>query len=176
MKRLNNTRTMVISAMFLAIAFVLPFFTGQIQQIGSMLCPMHLPVLLCGFLCGPSWGCIVGFVAPLLRSLVLGMPPMFPQAVCMALELATYGLLAGVFYKMLPEKKVNVYLALILSMIGGRVVWGIAMLLCMGISGAQFTFQAFITGAITNAIPGIVIQLVLIPVLVMAINKSKDKE
>ena len=176
MKRLNNTRTMVISAMFLAIAFVLPFFTGQIQQIGSMLCPMHLPVLLCGFLCGPSWGCIVGFVAPILRSLVLGMPPMFPQAVCMALELATYGLLAGVFYKMLPEKKVNIYLALILAMLGGRVVWGIAMLLCMGISGAQFTFQAFIAGAITNAIPGIVIQLVLIPVLVMAINKSKDKD
>lgn len=176
MKRLNNTKTMVISAMFLAIAFVLPFFTGQIQQIGSMLCPMHLPVLLCGFLCGPSWGCIVGFVAPLLRSLVLGMPPMFPQAVCMALELATYGMLSGVFYKLLPEKKMNTYIALILAMLGGRIVWGISMLLCMGITGGKFTLQAFVAGAVTNAIPGILIQLLLIPILVMVINKSNEND
>lgn len=176
MKQLTNTKTMVLSAMFLAIAFVLPFFTGQIQQIGSMLCPMHLPVLLCGFLCGPSWGCIVGFVAPILRSLVLGMPPMFPQAVCMALELATYGLLAGFFYKLLPEKKINIYFALIFAMLGGRVVWGLAMLMSMGITGGKFGFEAFLAGAITNAIPGIVIQLILIPILVMTINKSKNKE
>ena len=77
--------------MFLALAYVMPFLTGQIPQVGSMLCPMHIPVLLCGFFCGAPWGLAVGFVAPLLRSFTLGMPPMFPTAFCMAFELAAYG-------------------------------------------------------------------------------------
>mgnify|MGYP003291297531 CR=1 FL=1 len=171
----SKTRIMVLSAMFLAIAFVLPFLTGQVPQIGAMLCPMHLPVILCGFVCGAPWGFLVGFMAPILRSLVLGMPPMFPKAICMAVELAIYGLLSGMLYKVLPKNKKNIYIALILAMIGGRVVWGIAMLLCMGISGGEFGFHAFLAGAITNAIPGIILQMVLIPILVMAVERSKQK-
>ena len=176
MKQLNKTKVMVLSAMFLAIAFILPFLTGQIQQIGSMLCPMHLPVILCGFLCGAPWGFLVGFLAPVLRSMVLGMPPMFPQAICMAFELATYGLVAGYLYKILPKKKYNIYSALIVAMILGRIVWGMAMYLCVGISGGQFGMEAFLAGALTNAIPGIIIQIILIPVLVMAYEKLKQKE
>jgi len=105
MRKNNNIFKMVLASMFLAIAYVLPFFTGQIPQIGAMLCPMHLPVLLCGFLCGWPWGLTVGFIAPLLRSAVLGMPPFFPTAVCMAFELATYGAVTGLIYKCFPKKK-----------------------------------------------------------------------
>lgn len=100
----SNTKKLVYSALFLALALVLPFLTGQIQTFGQMLAPMHLPVLLCGFLCGPVWGLAVGAVAPLLRSMMFGMPPMFPTAVAMAFELAAYGLFSGLFYHLLRAK------------------------------------------------------------------------
>ena len=89
MKRRVKISKLVLSGLFLALAFVLPFLTGQVPEIGNMLCPMHIPVLLCGFICGWPYGLLIGFLSPLLRSLILGMPPMFPKAVCMALELAT---------------------------------------------------------------------------------------
>ena len=110
---------MIYSALFLALAYYMPFLTGQIPEIGSMLCPMHLPVLLCGFICGPVWGLAVGFAAPLLRSLILGMPPMFPTAICMMFELAAYGAIAGLMHKRLPKKKPFVYVALLTAMIIG---------------------------------------------------------
>lgn len=157
--------------MFLALAFVLPFLTGQIPQIGAMLCPMHIPVLLCGFFCGGPWGLLVGFLAPLLRSVVLGMPPMFPKAICMAFELATYGFMAGILYQILPKKKLNVYVSLLGAMICGRLVWGLAMFTCMGLDIEKFGLAAFLAGAFTNAVPGIVIQLVLIPILVITLSK-----
>ena len=105
MKRNTKLLKMILAALFLALAYIMPFLTGQIPQIGSMLCPMHIPLLLCGFICGWPWGLVVGFVAPVLRSMELGMPPMFPVATCMAFELATYGALTGLFYKLLPKKK-----------------------------------------------------------------------
>ena len=106
LKRKKDIRTIIMAAMFLAIAYVLPFFTGQIQQIGNMLCPMHIPVLLCGFICGGSYGMVVGIMAPLIRSMILGMPVLFPSAFCMAFELAVYGAVAGILYKVLPKKKI----------------------------------------------------------------------
>ena len=164
---------MILAALFLALAYVMPFLTGQIPQIGSMLCPMHIPVLLCGFVCGWPWGLVVGFIAPLFRSLTLGMPPPFPTAVCMALELAAYGAIAGLMHKMLPKKKVFVYCSLIIAMIVGRFVWGVAMFACVGLSGGSFTFAAFLSGAIVNAIPGIIVQIILIPILVMVLDNPK---
>ena len=175
MKNRNKILKMVFAAIFLALSYVLPFLTGQIPEIGSMLCPMHIPVLLCGFICGWPWGLAVGFVAPLLRSLTLGMPPLFPTALCMAFELATYGLVSGIIHNLLPRKKPYIYCTLIIAMIVGRLVWGTAMFICMGINGGSFTFAAFIAGAITNAIPGIIVQLVLIPVFVMLIENTKTK-
>lgn len=169
----ENLLKMILAGVFLALAYVLPFMTGQIPEIGSMLCPMHIPVILCGFICGWHWGGIVGVIAPIFRSLTLFMPPMFPGAVCMAFELAVYGIVAGLMHKILPCKKISVYLSLIISMVSGRIVWGIAMLVCMGIKGGAFTFTAFIAGAFTNAIPGIIVQLVIIPVLVMFIDTQK---
>ena len=161
---------MVLAALFLALAYVLPFLTGQIPEIGSMLCPMHIPVLLCGFVCGWPWGLVVGLIAPLFRSLTLGMPPLFPTALCMAFELAAYGAIAGLMHRYLPRKKSFVYASLLTAMIVGRLIWGTAMFLCVGMSGGSFTFSAFLAGAVLNAIPGIVVQIVLIPVLVMLLE------
>lgn len=171
MKKRMNTKTMVLVAMFLALAIVLPFLTGQIPQIGSMLCPMHIPVLLCGFFCGGPLGFVVGIIAPLLRSILFGMPVMFPKAVCMAFELGAYGMVTGVMHQLLPKKKWMVYISLIIAMLAGRIVWGIAMFACVGFDTGAFGLSAFLAGALTNAIPGIVLQLVLIPILVVTLEK-----
>lgn len=162
---------MILSALFLALAYVMPFITGQVPAIGNMLCPMHIPVLLCGFICGWQWGLLVGIISPLLRSLTLGMPPLFPTAVCMAFELATYGAVSGLLYKLFPRKKPYIYCALIIAMVLGRLVWGGAMFACTSIGGSEFTILAFLASAFTNAIPGIIVQIVLVPVLVMVIDK-----
>lgn len=172
MKTKNKVLNMVVAALFLAIAYVLPFVTGQIPQIGAMLCPMHIPVLLCGFICGGQWGFLVGVTAPLLRSAVLTMPPMFPTAVCMAVELAVYGAVSGILYRILPKKKSMIYVTLLVAMLSGRLVWGAAMLICAGINESVFGISAFVAGAVTNAIPGIVIQIVLIPILIISLEKA----
>lgn len=170
MKKHASTLKMVLAALFLAMAYVMPFLTGQIPEIGAKLCPMHIPVLLCGFFCGWPWGLAVGFIAPLMRSLLTGgFPPMFPTAVCMAFELAAYGAVAGAMHRILPRKKPYIYCSLLSAMIIGRLIWGAAMFLCVGISGS-FTFAAFLAGAVTNAIPGILVQLVVIPILVAMLD------
>ena len=171
MKR-HQLLKLTLSALFLALAYVLPFLTGQIPEIGSMLCPMHIPVLLCGFLCGWGWGLAVGFTAPLLRSLTLGMPVLFPMALAMALELAAYGAVAGLLYRLLPSKKPYIYCSLLGAMLVGRLIWGAAMFLFVGLSGGSFPLSAFLAGAFTNALPGIVAQILLIPLLVMALEHS----
>ena len=175
MKKRNDIKKITLSAMFLALAFVMPFLTGQIPQIGSMLCPMHIPVLLCGFFCGAPWGLVVGFVAPILRSFTLGMPPMFPTAFCMAFELATYGFIAGWLHNKLSNKKVNVYVSLLGAMVIGRLVWGVLMFCCMGFDASKFGLNAFLAGAVLNAVPGIIVQIVLIPVLVITLGKIVNK-
>ena len=114
-------RKLTYSALYLAIALVLPFLTGQIPEIGSMLCPMHIPALLCGFVCGWPWGLAVGFVSPLLRSLLFGMPTAY-TAVAMAFELAAYGAVSGILYRIFPRRNWSVYVTLIAAMIVGRLV------------------------------------------------------
>ncbi len=171
----TNVQKLSLAAMLLALAFVLPFFTGQIPQIGSKLCPMHIPVMLCGFLCSGPWGMLVGFLAPLLRSFIVGAPTLFPRAVAMAFELATYGLVSGVLYNHLAKNKVNMYFSLVSAMLLGRVVWGFVQLCCVGFDITKFTFPAFWAGAVVNALPGIAVQLILIPVLVAAVEKYKKQ-
>ncbi len=171
MKNEKRLLKMTLAGLFLAIAYIMPFLTGQIPEVGAMLCPLHIPVILCGFICGWPWGLAVGFIAPLFRSFILGMPPLFPTAVCMAFELAAYGAVSGWMYKKLPRKKISIYGSLFAAMLIGRLVWGAAMYICLGISGESFTFAAFAAGAFTNAIPGIIVQIVLIPVLVIALRK-----
>lgn len=174
--RNNQTKKVTFAAMFLTLALVLPFFTGQIPQIGSMLCPMHIPVLLAGYICGGPWGFVIGLIAPILRSLIFGMPPMFPTAVSMAFELAAYGLVAGVLHKLLPPKKWCIYISLLLAMIAGRMVWGLAMFVCMGLKGTTFGMTAFLAGAVYNAIPGIIVQIILIPIIVMLLKRTENRD
>lgn len=170
-----NVKTLVLAAMFLAAALVLPFLTGQIPEIGSMLCPMHIPALLCGFFCGWPWGLMVGLIAPLLRSVIFGMPPMFPVAVCMSAELAAYGAVSGLMYSKLPSGKKSVYAALLTAMVAGRLIWGAARFLCVGLDASAFGLTAFWAGAVTTALPGILVQILLIPILVMVLEKRTAK-
>lgn len=162
---------MVLGAMFLALALVLPFLTGQIPQIGSALCPMHIPVLLCGFFCGPAYGAVVGFITPLLRFALFGMPPILPNGIAMSFELLGYGLVSGLMYKLLPKKNIYVYVSLIGAMIVGRIVWGAAKVTLYGLGEYEFGWEAFMSGAFLTAIPGIIVQLVLIPIIVIALRK-----
>lgn len=176
MKMKNNLQKLILSALFLGLAYLLPFLTGQIPRLGAMLCPMHIPVLLCGFLCGWQWGLCVGLIAPFLRSVTLGAPVLFPMAVCMCFELAAYGAFAGLFYKIFPRKKVFLYPALILSMAAGRVIWGVAMFFCQRSLGTAFGLKAFLSGAVLSSLPGIALQIVLIPVLVMAVQAAGKQD
>lgn len=169
----KNTLNMVWAAMFMALGLVLPFMTGQIPQIGSMLLPMHLPVLLCGLICGWKYGAAVGFVLPLLRFALFGMPPIFPTGIAMAFELAAYGLLAGLLYNRAKWRcVVSLYRCLIAAMIGGRLVWGVVRVLLTGVAGNAFTWQMFMAGAFLNAIPGIILQLIAIPVVMVALDRT----
>ncbi len=172
-KTQRPAQTLALAAMLMAAGFILPFFTGQIPQIGSMLCPLHLPVLLCGFLCGWKYGLVVGFTLPLLRSVTLGMPPMFPTAIAMAFELAAYGFLAGFLYaRSRWQCVVALYRCLIASMIGGRLVWAVVRVILSGVSGQAFTWQMFLSGALLTAIPGIILQLVFIPAVMVALDRT----
>lgn len=174
MTKRRSIRNMVIAALMLALAYVLPNFTGNIPEIGSMLLPMHLPTLLCGFLCGGFWGVAVGFIAPVMRSVLTGgFPPMFPTAVAMAFEMAAYGFVSGLLYQKLPKTTRGVYSALLSAMLCGRLVWGVVMALIALGSGTTFTLALFLAGAFTNAIPGIILQLVAVPVIVLALHKAK---
>ena len=172
----NKITKTVLSALFLALAYVLPFLTGQIPDIGNALLPMHLPVILCGYICGAPWGLVVGLTAPLLRSLTIGMPVLFPRAIAMAFELGAYGFFAGLTYKLMPNKKIFVYISLITSMIAGRLIWGIAQLTLLGFNTSKFTLTYFITESVVLAIPGIILQIALVPVIIMLIDyKRKGK-
>lgn len=163
-----------LSAVFIALGLILPFLTGQIQQIGSMLLPMHIPVLLCGLICGWKYGLFIGFILPPLRSVIFGMPPMFPTAIAMAFELATYGIVVGFLYQRSNKKSVaSIYRSMIGAMISGRIVWGLVMMVILGIRGNIFTWKMFIAGAFLNAIPGIILQLVLIPSIMVILDRTK---
>lgn len=167
----SQIRRLTCSAMCLALCLLLPFLTGQIPQIGSALCPMHLPVLLAGYLCGPWWALAVGITAPLLRHILFSMPPLL-TAIAMSFELAAYGFVSGLLYRKLPKNLPGIYLSLITAMLSGRILWGIVRVMMTGVSGEAFTWGLFLAGAFTTAIPGILLQLILIPVLVTALKKA----
>ncbi len=169
----QSTKRLVLAGLFLALGLLMPFLTGQIPSFGSRLLPMHIPVLLSGFALGGPLGLIVGFLTPLLRSVLFGMPPVFPTAFVMAYELASYGYLAGVLYRSFPRKDSFIYASLLLAMVGGRVVWGLVNAFVLGLSGTTFTWQMFTAGAVFNAIPGIVLQLAIIPVIVLALQRAR---
>ncbi len=170
----HTIKRMVLAAMFLSIGFVLPIFTSQIKEIGDTLLPMHIPVMLCGLICGGKYSFFVGMLLPLFRSVVFGMPPIYPNAVWMAIELATYGFVIGFLYYRMKNKNIKgVYISLVSAMILGRIAWGIAKAILLGLGGKAFTISMFIAGGFIDAIPGIIIQLVLIPLIMAILNKKK---
>ena len=168
----TNLKKLTLTAMFLALGIVLPFLTGQIPQIGSMLLPMHIPVFLCALICGWQWATPMSFLLPLLRSVIFGMPPLYPSAVAMAFELSAYAFVAGFLFALFKKHNfLTIYASLISAMLAGRALWGCVMLVLMGIKGNSFTFSAFLAGAFTKAFPGIILQLVLIPPLIFFLEK-----
>lgn len=172
-KMRRQTKNLTLSAMFTALGLVLPMLTGNIPQIGSMLLPMHIPVFLCSLICGWQYGLAVGAILPLMRSLLFGMPPLHPVAIAMTFEMAAYGFVAGFLYNRSRwQCIVALYRAMIAAMLAGRAVWGAAEVVLLGLAGNAFTWQAFMAGAFLNAIPGILVQLTLIPALMLALHKT----
>jgi len=166
-----------LSGLFLALAMVLPFLTGQIPEIGSMLSPMHIPVLICGFICGWQYGLAVGFISPLLRFIMFGMPPFYPVGLAMSFELATYGALSGLLFILLVKKNLknifSIYITLVISMLIGRIVWGVVRYFIAVLDQTMvFTFNAFMAGAFISAWPGIILHLILIPAILIALEKA----
>lgn len=172
--RQSAIKKITLMALFLALGMVLPFICNGIPYIGNLLSPMHLPVMLCGLICGPLLGGLLGFFLPLVRSLTLGMPPLFPVAISMAFELATYGIVIGLVYqKLRPQSIKTVYAALITAMIAGRLIWGLTRVVMLGLAHVPFSFQIFITSGFITAIPAIIIQLILIPLIMEALSRSR---
>lgn len=168
-----SLRNLVLSTMFTTIGLVLPFITGQIPQIGNLLLPMHIPVFLCGLICGWRSGLMVGFVLPLLRSIVFGMPVLYPNAIAMAVELAVYGFVSGFLYYHTKRQNVfAIYKSLVIAMFLGRIAWGLMEVILLGLKNNAFTLKMFITGAFINAIPGIILQLILIPSILSAVKRA----
>lgn len=172
----SRLRKTVYAALFLALGLVLPFLTAQIPEIGNMLLPMHLPVMLCGLVCGPLYGGLVGAVTPLFRSLLFGMPVFYPNALGMAFELLTYGAVIGILYRMYHKKNLlTLYGSLIPAMLAGRLVWGLAQTVLLSFSDKSFALAVFWTNGFANALPGILLQLILIPSLMLAIQQLQQK-
>lgn len=165
----------VLAALFLALGMVLPLLTGQIKEIGDSLLPMHIPVMICGLVCGYKYGAAVGLMLPFLRSLTFSMPPIYPNAVWMALELATYGLVIGFIYMKLSKNRLSMYVALITAMIMGRVVWGVSKAVILGLGGSSFSISAFIVGGFVDSLLGIVLQLIVVPPVATLINRMIRK-
>lgn len=157
------------TALCMALGLILPILFHMFGA-GSVFLPMHIPVLLCGLLFGWQWGAVCGLFVPLISSLLTGMPPIFPTAPAMMLELCAYGILTGVFYRKL---RWNIYPALICSMLGGRVVSGIANAIFYGMADKSYGFAAFLSGAFVQAVPGILIQIIVIPILILALEKAR---
>ena len=172
MNRHSKTVKLVLSALFLALAYVLPFLTGQIQQIGKMLCPMHIPVLLCGFICGWPYGLLCGLMGPALSSLLTGMPPA-PMLPSMMVECAVYGAVSGIMLKLVRTGRLtaDLYIALITAMLAGRIVSGIAKAL---IFSPGITMGVWLTASFVTALPGIIVQLIAIPLLVSLLMKTRQ--
>ena len=177
--RQKMTQNLCIASVCLALCLVLPFLTGQDRTLGNVLCPMHIPVLLCGFLCGWPWGLAVGFIAPLLRCLIFQAPQLV-TALAMAFELAAYGLLTGLFFRILPKKMPFLYVSLVIAMIGGRLVLGAVNYIMLftglpallGVAEFKYSLEIFWANGFVTAIPGIVLQILIVPSIVYLLQKN----
>ncbi len=169
--KLNPVKKMVYAAVCAALCVVLPMAFHAVQNAGQVFLPMHIPVLLCGLICGWPFGLVCGCIGPFLSSLLTGMPPaaMLPS---MMVECAAYGCVAGLMMKFIHTKWAicDLYISLVTAMVLGRVLSGLAKCLIFAPGTPPF---AWVTTSLVAGIPGIAIQLVLIPLVVMALTKAK---
>lgn len=167
----TSTRKLTLSALFLALGLVLPLITGQIPQIGKMLLPMHIPVLLCGMVCGAPYGAVCGLLGPMLSSVLTGMPTaaLMPA---MMVECAAYGLTTGLMLRLVRPGKTyaDLYLSLVAAMLVGRLVSGVTKALFF--MAGQYTMQAWIAASFVTALPGIVLQLAVVPSIVYYLMRA----
>ena len=170
----EKIKNISLTALFLALGFILPMLTGQIPAIGKALLPMHIPVFLCAFICGGRYGAGVGFVLPIFRSLIFSVPVMFPTAIAVAFEMAAYGIVAGILYGFSKKKSVAaLYGSMIFAMIVGRVVRCAAEFVLLDFFGSGFVWKVFVSGVLLNSIPGILLQLFVVPGVMIALKKAK---
>lgn len=169
---MNKTvKKLCISGLLIAIGMILPFITGQIPLIGKILSPLHYPAFFAGLLCGWPYGLVIGIICPLLRAALFGMPAMFPMGITMAAECGVYGLVCGLlFYRSKNKTLLQLYLTLLAAMILGRVAYGIVM---WAILGSSYTFTLFISGTFALGLPGIILQLVLVPLIMAALREVR---
>lgn len=163
----TTTINMILSALFIALGIVLPMAFHSLGMAGTIFLPMHIPVLLCGFICGWRYGVLAGIITPLLSSIFTGMPPLYPVGVSMCIELATYGGIAGFL-----SSKTSTIVSLIGAMLVGRVAAALANIVLLSLAGNSFVLQAFLTSTFVTALPGILIQLILIPAIMLGLKKS----
>jgi len=169
---MSKTKKLVITAMFIAIGIVLPMAFHTIPNAGRIFLPMHIPILLCGLVIGFPYGLACGIITPLLSSLITGMPPtaMLPAMVC---ELAVYGTVSSLLMRYVPVKNLfsRTYISLIGAMIAGRIFLGVinALIFLAG----SYLIRMWVTAAFITALPGVAIQIVIIPLIVLALQKSK---
>lgn len=169
-----EVRSIVYAAVCLSLCLALPFLTGNIPEIGQQFAPMHFPVLLCGFLAGPVWGGVVGLTAPILRSFLFSAPLLYPQAIRMAIELMVYGIASGLFYRYLPKKPIGIFTSVLCAQFFGRLAWGIAQyLLSLWDPKCEFYLEMVVTQTVSSSLWGILIQLLILPPIVFAMQKAK---
>jgi len=170
---MSHLKKSITAAMLIAFCVVFPMAFHAVGAIaGRTLLPMHIPVLLAGLLCGPILGLIVGLVGPLLSSLITGMPPMGILPVMM-IELATYGLVAGLAIKLVHTRRLSadLYISLVAAMLIGRVVAGIAQ--AVYFFDGTYLIGLWWTSYFVTSLPGLVIQLLLIPSLIIALERER---
>lgn len=172
MNKMSNVKKSIICAVCIALCVVLPMAFHAVQNAGSVFLPMHIPVLLCGLICGWPFGLLCGLAGPLLSSLFTGMPPM-AYLPSMMVELAVFGLVAGLLMKVLSTGKLfaDLYISLTGAMLAGRIVGGAARALIF--ARGSYSMAAWATGYFVTGLPGIVIQLALIPAVYFALEKAR---
>ena len=138
---------------------------------GVLFSPMHLPVLLCGLVCGAPFGLICGILGPFVSSILTGMPA-FGYMPIMMIELGLYGLISGLVMQLLRSGKlvIDLYAALIIAMLGGRVITGILRALIF--AGGSYSWSAWATGYFVSCLPGIILQLILLPTIYVALERA----
>ncbi|MDY0210968.1 MAG: ECF transporter S component [Acholeplasma sp.] len=169
----KNTFTLVLASLMIALGMVLPFLTASNPQLGSVFLLMHIPTLLTGLILGPKYGLIVGVITPIFRSLWIGMPPLYPQALVMAFEMGAYGFFIGIFHKVIGSKKdLFVFVSLLMALLIGRLIWGGVAGILYPLAGLNFGFDVFLETAFITGLPGIAIQFLLIPSLYLYLKNT----